>query len=123
MLSAILRQTIRRVYMEKIAIHTRLQADKITDYERVHQIIPVELEKLLREHGVADWKIFRKGQDLFHFVECENYSRMLKSIEHHPVNLAWQKTMAQFLEIAHDYGNADTNTMPLVWELSKAASE
>ncbi len=103
--------------MERIALHTRLRPGAEAEYERVHRVIPPELERLLRAHGVVGWRIYRSGRDLFHFVECEDYAAFLAAVERDPINLAWQKRMSEVLEVAHDYSDPASNALPLVWQL------
>jgi L-rhamnose mutarotase len=103
--------------VQRIALHTRLKAGKEEDYERVHESIPAELDELLRACGVHAWRIYRNGRDLFHYVEVDDYDAFLKATAHHPVNAAWQARMAELLEVQHDYSAAESNALPLVWEL------
>lgn len=103
--------------MERIALHTRLKPGKEAEYERVHASISPELDALLRASGVKHWCIYRSGRDLFHYVEVDDYAAFLRATERHPVNVAWQARMSELLEVAHDYSNAKSNTLPLVWEL------
>jgi L-rhamnose mutarotase len=103
--------------MQCIALHTRLKEGKEAEYERVHATIPLELDALLRAGGVHAWRIFRNGRDLFHYVEVEDYAAFLQATRAHPVNVAWQAQMAELLDVVHDYGDAQANTLPLVWEL------
>jgi L-rhamnose mutarotase len=106
--------------METVTLHTRLQAGKEADYEKIHQVIPPELDALLRLHGVTSWRIYRKDRDLFHTVECVDYKVLLDAIEQHPVNVAWQTKMAELLEVSHDYSNPTANTLNLVWQLPQS---
>lgn len=103
--------------MERIALHTRLRAGKEAEYERVHAVISPDLDAMLRRNGVATWRIYRNGRDLFHIVEVDDYAAFLRNTKDDPVNVAWQARMAQLLEVVHDYAAADTNALPLVWEL------
>lgn len=103
--------------MQRIALHTRLRAGKEEEYGRVHATIPAELDALLRANGVHAWRIYRNGRDLFHFVEVDDYDAFLAAVANHPVNVAWQKRMAELLEVVHDYNAAESNSLPLVWEL------
>ena len=107
--------------MERVMLHTRLHEGKEEEYEQVHRVIPPDLDRLLRESGVRAWRIYRLGLDLFHYVEVENYREFLSATSEHPVNRAWQERMAPLLEIAHDYGRAGSNMLPLVWELPCAS--
>ena len=60
--------------METIALHTVLKPGKETDYDRIHAAIPPELDAALRAAGVHQWRIWRDGRDLFHVVECDDYT-------------------------------------------------
>lgn len=103
--------------MERIMLHTRLAPGMEEAYEAVHSSIPDELDALLRKSGVHAWRIFRKGRDLFHYVEVDDYAAFLRATADHPVNVAWQQRMGQFLEVAHDYHSAQSNQLKAVWAL------
>lgn len=100
----------------RVALHTRLKPGKEAEYERVHATIPDELDIALRVAGVSSWRIWRDGLDLFHVVEVDDYAAMRAALRDHPVNVAWQATMAELLDREDDYSGADTG-LHLVWEL------
>jgi L-rhamnose mutarotase len=102
----------------RIALHTRVRADRIDAYEAAHREVPEELTAAIRAAGVTEWTIWRSGTDLFHLLEVEDYPRMLAELEKLPVNIAWQARMGELLEVAHDY-SADGReaTLPVVWRL------
>ena len=100
----------------RVALHTRLAPGKEDEYERVHAVIPTELDRALRAAGVSSWRIWRDGQDLFHVVEVEDYAAMRAALREDPANVAWQARMAELLEVEDDYSGADTG-LRLVWEL------
>ena len=102
--------------MQRIALHTRLAADAIDEYERHHAVIPPELDAALREAGVQAWRIWRDGPDLFHVIEVMDYASMRAQLRDHPANVAWQARMAPLHEIADDYSGSDSG-LSLVWEL------
>jgi L-rhamnose mutarotase len=102
--------------MERIALHTRLAPGKEEEYEKVHAVIPADLDAALREAGVHTWRIWRDGQDLFHVVEVEDYRRMRAFLREHPANIPWQARMAELLEVEDDYSGGDSG-IKLVWEL------
>ncbi|AYY14207.1 L-rhamnose mutarotase [Actinobacteria bacterium YIM 96077] len=102
--------------MERIALHTRLKPGKEEEYERVHAVIPPELDAALRDAGVHAWRIWRDGQDLFHVVEVEDYQAMRRTLREHPANVPWQQRMAELLEVPDSYAG-DDHGLPLVWEL------
>ncbi|GAA2789443.1 L-rhamnose mutarotase [Crossiella cryophila] len=97
-------------------LHTRLKPGMEAEYERVHAIIPAELDTALREAGVRSWRIWRSGLDLFHLVDCDDYEAMRAHLREHPANLPWQARMAGLLEVSDDYSGAEPD-IRLVWEL------
>jgi L-rhamnose mutarotase len=102
----------------RIALHTRVRADRIAEYEQAHREVPAELTAAIRAAGVASWTIWRSGTDLFHLIDCADYAGLLETLRDDPVNVAWQARMAGLLDAVHDYsakGSADT--LPVVWQL------
>jgi L-rhamnose mutarotase len=102
--------------MDRIALHTRLRPGKEREYERVHSVIPADLDAALREAGVRSWRIWRDGRDLFHLVEADDYHAMRRALRDHPANLPWQRRMSELLEVEDDYSGNDMG-LKFVWEL------
>ena len=50
--------------MPRYAFQLRIKADAIEEYEREHQRVWPELLAKLKEVGISDYSIFRRGQDL-----------------------------------------------------------
>ena len=102
----------------RIALHTRIRAGQIQEYERAHAKVPPELTEAIRAAGVTGWTIWRSGTDLFHLIDCEDYPAMLASLARLPVNVAWQARMAELLETVHDYtADGADSVLPTVWQL------
>lgn len=102
--------------METIALHTRLAPGKEADYDRIHAVIPPELDAALRAAGVLDWRIWRSGLDLFHVVDCEDYAAMRAFLREHPANVPWQARMGELLDVPDDYSGSDSG-ITQVWQL------
>ncbi|MDQ0030063.1 L-rhamnose mutarotase [Arthrobacter bambusae] len=102
---------------ETIALHTRLKQGAEQEYADAHASIPAELVAALNDAGVANWRIWRSGQELFHLVEVEDYQAMRRALADHPANVPWQARMAELLEVQDDYSGNDSG-IPLVWELA-----
>jgi L-rhamnose mutarotase len=102
----------------RVALHTRIRAGRIEDYERAHAEVPPALTEAITAAGVTGWTIWRSGTDLFHLIDCQDYPAMLASLARLPVNVAWQARMAELLETPHDYtaDGADA-ALPTVWQL------
>ena len=102
----------------RVALHTRIRAGRIEEYERAHAGVPPALAEAIRAAGVTGWTIWRSGTDLFHLIDCEDYPAVLAELASQPVNIAWQARMAELLETPHDYsaGGGDA-VLPAVWQL------
>lgn len=102
--------------LQTIALHTRLKAGKEAEYEAIHEVIPADLDRRLREAGVREWKIWRDGQELFHVVVVQDYGRMRAELSADPVNVAWQQRLAHLFEVPDDYSGGDGG-IGHVWSL------
>ncbi|MFE4534432.1 L-rhamnose mutarotase [Streptomyces scopuliridis] len=103
----------------RVALHTRVRADRIGEYEAAHREVPAELTAAIRAAGATSWTIWRSGTDLFHLLECADYARLLAELDQLPVNVAWQARMAELLDVVHDYSADGAGAgLPVVWELS-----
>ncbi|MFC9647305.1 MULTISPECIES: L-rhamnose mutarotase [unclassified Streptomyces] len=103
----------------RVALHTKVRADRIGEYEAAHREVPAELTAAIRAAGATSWTIWRGGTDLFHLLECEDYPRLLAELDQLPVNVAWQARMTELLDVVHDYSAAGAGAgLPVVWELS-----
>ena len=102
----------------RVALHTRVRADQIEEYESAHREVPEDLANAIRAGGAMSWTIWRSGTDLFHVIDCEDYDALIAHVGAQPVNSAWQARMAELLEVIHDYSarSADV-TLPVVWKL------
>ena len=102
----------------RIALHTRVRADRIEEYEAAHREVPDGLAEAIRAGGATSWTIWRSGTDLFHVIDCADYDALIAYVGALPVNSAWQARMAELLEVSHDYsaGSADV-ALPVVWQL------
>ncbi|MBC3839491.1 L-rhamnose mutarotase [Streptacidiphilus sp. 4-A2] len=102
----------------RIALHTRVRADRIQEYEAAHREVPPALTDAMRAAGVSEWTIWRSGTDLFHLIVCEDYRALIGHLSALPVNRSWQLRMTDLLEVVHDYSAAGAEqALPVVWEL------
>ena len=102
----------------RIALHTRVRADRIAEYEQAHREVPTELTKAIRAAGATSWTIWRSGTDLFHLIDCDDYAALLAQLESLPVNVSWQTKMTELLDVVHDYSADGAEAgLPAVWQL------
>ena len=102
----------------RIALHTRVRADRIEEYQAAHRAVPAELTEAIRAAGARQWTIWRSGTDLFHVIDCDDYAALLAYLNAQPVNAAWQARMAGLLDVVHDYSaDGAAAALPVVWDL------
>jgi L-rhamnose mutarotase len=102
----------------RIALHTRVRADRIGEYESAHADVPAAPADAIRAAGATSWTIWRSGTDLFHVIDCDDYATMLAALRDNPVNAAWQSWMAGLLDTVHDYSDSGSAAaLAVVWQL------
>ncbi|ETK31929.1 L-rhamnose mutarotase [Microbispora sp. ATCC PTA-5024] len=100
--------------MQRVALHTKLKPGMEEAYEKIHAVIPGDLDAALREGGVRTWRIWRDGLDLFHFVEVDDYARLQEFLRENPADVAWQARINPLLDGGFDPG---AGGLTMVWEL------
>ena len=61
-----------------------------------------ELLAKLKEVGISDYSIFRRGQDLVLAMRVADFEGAWKRLDEDAVNLRWQKEMASYFEPVPD---------------------
>jgi L-rhamnose mutarotase len=84
--------------MPRVAFRLRLKPDAIEGYEKDHTNVWPELLAKLREVGVSDYSIFRRGQDLVLVMRVVDFDAAWDALADDPVNLRWQAEMAKYFE-------------------------
>jgi L-rhamnose mutarotase len=84
--------------MPRYAFKLRLRAEAIEDYEREHARVWPELLRKLKEVGVTDYSIFRRGQDLFLTLRVDDFEQAWDQLDRDPVNQRWQEFMSKLFE-------------------------
>ncbi|GGU02475.1 hypothetical protein GCM10010289_24040 [Streptomyces violascens] len=56
----------------RVALHTRVRADRIAQYEAAHREVPPELRAAICAAGATSWTIWRSGTELFHLIELRS---------------------------------------------------
>jgi len=88
--------------MPRYAFQLRLKADAIGEYEREHQRVWPELLAKLKEVGISDYSIFRRGQELVLCLRVDDFERAWDALERDPVNQRWQQFMSRLFEPVPD---------------------
>jgi L-rhamnose mutarotase len=88
--------------MPRYAFKLRVRAEAVEDYEREHQRVWPELIQKLKDVGVSDYSIFRRGQDLFLTLRVNNFDQAWDELDRDPINRRWQEFMSNLFEPVPD---------------------
>lgn len=88
--------------MQRVAFRLRLKPNAIEEYEKTHAGVWPDLLAKLKEVGISDYSIFRRGQDLFLCMRVNNFDRAWNALDKDPVNQRWQKEMSRLFELVSD---------------------
>jgi L-rhamnose mutarotase len=84
--------------MPRYAFQLRIKPDAIEEYEREHTRVWPELLAKLKEVGISDYSIFRRGQELILCLRVDDFERAWGELDRDPVNQRWQKFMEPLFE-------------------------
>jgi L-rhamnose mutarotase len=88
--------------MPRYAYKLRIKSDAIEEYDREHKRVWPELLDKLKEVGISDYSVFRRGQDLTLVMRTENLDSALDELDKDPVNQRWQEFMGRLFEPVPD---------------------
>ena len=82
--------------MPRVAFQLRLGRGTIEEYEKAHQQVWPELLAKIKEVGISDYSIFRRGLELFLVMNVVDFERAWEILDKDPTHLRWQKEMSRF---------------------------
>lgn len=89
--------------MERFAWRGRIKEGKIAEYEKRHDEIWPEMKEVLKAAGICNYSIWRDGQDLFGYYECEKGVQYAEKTQaESPVVDKWNVYMEDILELVMD---------------------
>jgi L-rhamnose mutarotase len=88
--------------MPRYAYQLRIKPDAIEEYEREHRRVWPELLAKLKQVGVSDYSIFRRGQELVLSLTVDDLDKALDELDRDPVNQRWQAFMSRLFEPVPD---------------------
>lgn len=104
--------------MKTVGLHIQLSSGAEEIYESAHQQMPSDVVEALRRAGIQNWKIFRDGRDLFHFIECEDYQQAMEQFLADPVGDRWQREMAILFDFtSSNDASRIRQPMQIIWSL------
>jgi L-rhamnose mutarotase len=84
--------------MPRYAFQLRIKPDAIEEYEREHRRVWPELLAKLKEVGISDYSIFRRGQELVLVLRVDHFEKAWDELDRDPVNQRWQVFMSRLFE-------------------------
>jgi L-rhamnose mutarotase len=84
--------------MPRCAFQLRIKAECVEEYDREHQRVWPELLAKLKDVGISDYSIFRRGQELVLVLRVENFEKAWDELDRDPVNQRWQEFMGRLFE-------------------------
>jgi L-rhamnose mutarotase len=77
--------------METKVFVARLRPDRKEDYIEAHNSFSPELRERYRAAGIHQIRLFLLGEQLFMFVEAENYEVARAALAEDPLDRMWQE--------------------------------
>jgi L-rhamnose mutarotase len=88
--------------MPRYAFKLRIKPEAAEEYDREHQRVWPELLQKLKDVGISDYTIFRRGQDLVLTLSVEDFEKAWDELDRDPVNQRWQQFMSRLFEPVPD---------------------
>jgi len=88
--------------LPRYAFRLRVKKESIEAYDRDHEHVWPELLARLKQVGISDYSVFRRGQDLFLVMRVRDFDKAWDALAKDPVNLRWQERMSRYFEPISD---------------------
>jgi L-rhamnose mutarotase len=88
---------IERIDMRRIAFRLRVQPDKLDEYKRLHREVWPELLADMHAAGYRNYSIFADGNELFGYLECDDWDAANAALAKSDANRRWQEFMQGYL--------------------------
>ncbi len=83
--------------LKRFAFILRLREGAAEAYDRARRDVWPEMRDMLKDAGISEYSIFRRGNLLFLTFRAVDFEATWSQFDSHPVNLPWQKAMAPLL--------------------------
>jgi L-rhamnose mutarotase len=84
--------------MERVGFTMRLLPGREAEYRRHHAAVWPEMLNALRAAGARDYSIFIRGDDLFAYLEVDDFAAFRAAMAATEVNERWQAEMAELID-------------------------
>ena len=84
--------------MERVGFTMRILPGQETEYRRRHAAVWPEMLDALKAAGCRDYSIFILGEQLFAYLEVDDFAAFRASMAAAPVNDRWQAEMTVLID-------------------------
>lgn len=88
--------------MQRIAFRLRVRPDRLEEYIEIHGSVWPELLEDMRAAGYRNYSIFADGNELFGYLECDDWDAAQRALASSEANHRWQAWMSEYLETPVD---------------------
>jgi L-rhamnose mutarotase len=98
--------------MDRVAFVMHVKEGEEEEYIRRHKAVWPEILADMEEAGVQQMNIFMQGQQLFLYMEVENYIAASRLLAERPDSVRWEEFMAPIMKDADGESYDPTNPYP-----------
>jgi len=84
--------------MKRIGRFGRLKPGAVEEYIRLHKDFDPNLGDALLNAGIRNFSIYIHGNDLFSYLECDNWESAMRYLENDPPTQRWSELMRTLLD-------------------------
>lgn len=88
--------------MARVAFRLKLRSEAIQAYDEAHRKVWPELLAVLKEAGISEYSIFRRGTELFFCLCVDDFERAWTKISSTSVDKRWQEEMSSLFAPSED---------------------
>jgi L-rhamnose mutarotase len=103
--------------MERIGFTMRILDGQVAEYVRRHEAVWPELLADLKAAGARNYSIFRRDQDLFAYLEVDDFEAFTSAMAGSEANARWQRDMATLIDPLTDPATGFHTRIPEVFHL------
>ena len=97
--------------MQRVAFQLRIQEGKEEEYDDIHRKVWPELLLEMTVFGIREYSIFRRGRQLFLYLQVPDWDTVLLQLQQSEVNHRWQSRMASFFDPMPDLKHGEAFAM------------
>jgi L-rhamnose mutarotase len=102
---------------QRIGFTMRVLPGKEAEYRRRHGAVWPDLLADLRAAGARTYSIFLRGQDLFAYLEVDDFDQFTRQMAGSEANARWQADMAELIDPLTDPDTGFHTRIPEVFHL------